>query len=205
MKRTKENAQETRDNILNAAADVFSHHGVAKSTLDQIAKKASVTRGAIYWHFKNKNEIYDALHERLHNPLMAMLMEKMEEEHQDPILHLRDICINLLLDLEKDKQKRQALSLFLIKADYSGDLAIYKDKHYKKKQEGRAAFKQYFDKAKVQGRLPENTDTSFLTVSIQCYMKGILLEYFNNLEDFDIKKQAPRLINLFFGNFTKHA
>lgn len=204
MRRTKQDAEATRDNILNAAADIFSRHGVAKSTLDQIAKKASVTRGAIYWHFKNKNEIYDALHNRLHNPLMVMLMEKMEEEHQDPILHLKDICINLLLDLEKDKQKRQALSLFLIKADYSGDLAIYKDKHYKKRQEGLAAFGQYFDKARGQGRLPENTDTSFLVLSIHCYMKGILLEYFNDLENFDIKRQAPELINLFFCNLTKH-
>jgi TetR/AcrR family acrAB operon transcriptional repressor len=66
MRKTKEEAQKTREDLLKAAALVFSDKGVARSTLAEIAKAAGVTRGAIYWHFENKAEIFDALHDRMH-------------------------------------------------------------------------------------------------------------------------------------------
>ena len=69
MRRTKEDAELTKQTILKAAVDVFTERGVAKASLEEIARKADVTRGAVYWHFKNKMEIFDALHENLHTPL----------------------------------------------------------------------------------------------------------------------------------------
>ncbi len=54
MRKTKEEAQQTRSNLLNAALNVFYERGVSKVSLDEIAKTAGVTRGALYWHFKNK-------------------------------------------------------------------------------------------------------------------------------------------------------
>lgn len=79
MKRTKEDAEQTRENILNAAIGLFADKGVTATTLEDIAAAAHVTRGAIYWHFKNKLEIFDALHERLHRPLVTMIMEDVEK------------------------------------------------------------------------------------------------------------------------------
>lgn len=57
MRRTKEDAELTKQTILKAAVDVFTERGVAKASLEEIARKADVTRGAVYWHFKNKMEI----------------------------------------------------------------------------------------------------------------------------------------------------
>ena len=56
MRRTKAEAEQTREDILNAAIDMFYKDGVSKTTLNGIATHAGVTRGAIYWHFKNKME-----------------------------------------------------------------------------------------------------------------------------------------------------
>ena len=56
MRKTKEEAQQTRCNLLAAALTVFYHRGVAHTSLDEIAKAAGVTRGALYWHFKNKED-----------------------------------------------------------------------------------------------------------------------------------------------------
>src|SRR5512141_3213871 len=65
MKRTKEEAAITRATVLKAALSVFSAKGYAAATLDDVAQSAKVTRGAIYWHFKSKADLYNTLIQEL--------------------------------------------------------------------------------------------------------------------------------------------
>lgn len=58
MKREKSNAISTREKILDAAYRCFDEWGYATTSLETIAKEAELTRGAIYWNFKDKNELY---------------------------------------------------------------------------------------------------------------------------------------------------
>jgi AcrR family transcriptional regulator len=53
-RRTKEAAAITREHLLDAAERVFRERGVAGSTLGEVAAKAGMTRGAVYWHFRDK-------------------------------------------------------------------------------------------------------------------------------------------------------
>ncbi len=57
--KTKQKAEETRQQILDAAVREFSAHGVSRTSLTDIAIAAGVTRGAIYWHFKNKVDLFN--------------------------------------------------------------------------------------------------------------------------------------------------
>ena len=68
MRRSKEDADATREAILDSAEELFSNQGIARTRLEDIAKQAKVTRGAIYWHFKNKEEIIDAMIDRVVTP-----------------------------------------------------------------------------------------------------------------------------------------
>lgn len=54
MRRTKEQAKETRHAILQAACELFTEGDFSQITLNQIAERAGLTKGAIYWHFKIK-------------------------------------------------------------------------------------------------------------------------------------------------------
>ena len=65
MRRTKEEAEATRAKLLKTALSVFSAKGYAATTLDDVAKAAKVTRGAIYWHFKSKADLYNTLIQEL--------------------------------------------------------------------------------------------------------------------------------------------
>lgn len=71
VRRTHEEAQQTRHDILDAAERVFHAHGVAAATLQQIAAEAGVTRGAVYHHFGDKQEIVEAMLARVIQPLGA--------------------------------------------------------------------------------------------------------------------------------------
>ena len=53
--------QDTRERIIASAARVFGQKGFQRASLDQVASDAGLTKGAIYWHFKSKNDLYFAL------------------------------------------------------------------------------------------------------------------------------------------------
>ena len=57
MRRTKEEAEQTRRALLDAGLRVFSRQGYAAIKLEDIAREAAVTRGAIYWHFGRYSSI----------------------------------------------------------------------------------------------------------------------------------------------------
>jgi len=198
MRRTKEDSEETRKNILSAAITVFSDKGVSNATIENIATKANVTRGAIYWHFNNKLEIFDTLYEELHNPFIATIVDDLNKNHPEPIEQLRDLCIRLLVELGDAPEKSAILRLFLQKCDYSGELSVYKDIHNTCKNEKIESFTKYFDKAKRQNKIPKTADSALLALSLSCYIKGIVTEYLDDEQDFNIKEQAPKLINAFF-------
>src|ERR1700688_3142706 len=72
VRRTKEEALETRNRILDTAEQVFVEKGVSNTSLAQLAEAAGVTRGAIYWHFKNKADLFDAMMSRVVLPMEEM-------------------------------------------------------------------------------------------------------------------------------------
>ena len=51
----------TRDRILTVAAGLFSRHGYAATPLSDIAAELGITKAALYYHFKSKDEILDAI------------------------------------------------------------------------------------------------------------------------------------------------
>ena len=61
MRRTKEDAEQTRQAILESAMDIFYEKGYSKTTFDEIAKRINLTKGAVYWYFRNKPDIVAAL------------------------------------------------------------------------------------------------------------------------------------------------
>ena len=61
VRKCKEDAEKTRQSILESALDVFSEKGYAKTTFDEIAARAGFTKGAVYWHFRNKADLVAAL------------------------------------------------------------------------------------------------------------------------------------------------
>ncbi|MBE9191546.1 helix-turn-helix transcriptional regulator [Gloeocapsopsis crepidinum LEGE 06123] len=61
---------DTRSRILQAAQQVFAQEGYERATLDAIANAIGLTKGAVYWHFQSKSDLFLALlEEQLQSPL----------------------------------------------------------------------------------------------------------------------------------------
>ena len=203
-RKTREEAQKTREAILDTAVSIFSEKGVSRTSLAEIANAAQVTRGAIYWHFDNKAEIFDALHNRLYQPVNEMILQDLEKDYGHPLQQIEALCVRFLEDLAENTKKQQALRLFLVKCDYSGELAAYAQQHAMRKRENFEMFSRYFEKGVEQGLLPEDADTHIMALSLSCYIKGIVLEYLDNPDDFQLGEMAPQLIHCFFGGVERH-
>lgn len=203
MRKTKEDTQKTRQDILQAAVENFSDKGFFNTSLNDIAKTAGVTRGAVYWHFDNKAEIFDALHADLHEPFIQHVLADLETDSPHPILQLRDLMTRLLLELADNPTKQQIMGLFL-NCDYSGVLAPFKARHKASKQESLALFEAYFKRAQDKGKLSPDADPEILTLTFHCFLKGLLIEFVNT-DLIDLKAHAKPLINqLFEGLKTVH-
>ena len=64
-----------RDRILDAATAVFRRHGFRRSSIEQAAEAAGLTRQALYHHFRSKEALFRAVIERLHEEALAAEIE----------------------------------------------------------------------------------------------------------------------------------
>ena len=203
MRRTREEAEKTRDDILDAAASLLVDKSFHSISLEMVARAAGVTRGAIYWHFKNKGEIYDALHARLHKSFYELITGNLAIEQPDSLQQLQDFFTGLLLNIESDQKVRNELTIFLLNRDYSGKLAIYREKHEEKKQEIFGLFDIYFERAKAKGLLTAGLDSRDMALAFTCYLDGIALHYLSNPGKFNMEDRALPLVHIFFERLRK--
>ena len=92
-RRTRQEAVATREALLDAAEREFRGKGVAHTTLADVAEAAGLTRGAIYWHFRDKAELFEAMCERAAMPMEAMLGCGGGKRCADPLGTLRDMAV----------------------------------------------------------------------------------------------------------------
>lgn len=127
MRRTKAEAEQTRDAIMAAAVTVFLERGFARATFDEIARTAGVTRGAVYWHFNNKLEIFDALerradlpNEEFANRLRARLASN---SGLDPLDELARTIREGVQAFEANTERRRIVTILSLRCEYVGDVA----------------------------------------------------------------------------------
>lgn len=121
-RKTKLEAEETREQILNAAEQMFYQHGVSRTTLEKIATAAGVTRGAIYWHFANKSMLFSAMLERIRLPFQQMLSELDSLQQADPLAQLRAVLIHSLEIIASCEQHQRVLSVVFHRCEYIDEL-----------------------------------------------------------------------------------
>ncbi|WP_227624759.1 TetR family transcriptional regulator, partial [Klebsiella pneumoniae] len=95
-RKTKQQARETRQLILDVALRLFSQQGVSSTSLATIAKAAGVTRGAIYWHFKNKSDLFNEIWELSDASISDLEIEYRAKFPNDPLSVIREILVYVL-------------------------------------------------------------------------------------------------------------
>jgi AcrR family transcriptional regulator len=114
----KEQSVVTREAVLDSAEHLFSKNGVSKTTLEQIAQYASVSRGAIYFHFRNKSEVFSAMLDRAWTPVHESLSNCTADCDISVIRALRDALVTGIGTLRADARNRQVTDILLNKSEF---------------------------------------------------------------------------------------
>ncbi|MBS7690814.1 TetR family transcriptional regulator [Pseudomonas lalucatii] len=131
MRRTKEQAEQTRCAILAAAETLFLQQGVAHTSLEQIARQAGVTRGAVYWHFANKADLFNALLNQVRLPPEQLAERLADCDGGDALLSLRHLIIEAIENLARDAQKRRIFTILLHRCEFTDELRDAELQHHR--------------------------------------------------------------------------
>ena len=137
MKRTRQQALETRDRILDAAEWVFSEHGVARRTLEDVAMRAGFTRGAIYGHFRNKVELFVAMTDRVMLPMEMLVLASADAEEPDPLGKIRQLLVFCLRRTAVEPHSRRVFEVLFTKCEYTRDMDLVFDRQRNATRNGR--------------------------------------------------------------------
>jgi TetR/AcrR family acrAB operon transcriptional repressor len=121
-RKTKEETDRTYHALLDAATALFIRQGVAKTTLSEIARTAGMTRGAVYWHFANKDAVIKALWERNAEEVHRRFLYALAHLDPDnPAAHFRQIVKDIMLAAAEDPKLSQALRIVMHCIEFSDE------------------------------------------------------------------------------------
>lgn len=142
-RRTKEEAQETRNHLLDAAEHLFQAQGVSRTSLQDIARRAGATRGAVYWHFKDKADLFNAMMDRITLPMeeafsldTGLNAQQAQDSAALPadsgaqaLERIRQAMLSILNLIVSDPQTRRVLEVATHKVEYVEDLLAVRQRH----------------------------------------------------------------------------
>jgi TetR/AcrR family acrAB operon transcriptional repressor len=195
VRRTKEEAQETRSQILEAAEKAFYERGVARTTLADIAALAGVTRGAIYWHFSNKADLVRAMLDTLHEPLDEMARASENEAELDPLGCMRKLLIHLFHQVAMDPKTRRINEILFHKCEFTDEMCDLRQQRRTVSLDCNVRIGLALRNAVNRGQLPENLDTARAAISIHAFVDGILYQWLLAPESFQLHTEAERWVD----------
>lgn len=195
VRRTKAEAAITREQLLDAAERVFSDQGVASTTLGEVAAAAGVTRGAVYWHFRDKADLLAALCERATLPLHAIFEDRDGRGAIDPLGVLRTTAVGALTHLARDAHT-QAVFRMAFQSRGSGDelapLALAKERERCGCLERSGAL---LERAIALGQLPADADATLTAHALHAYITGLMQAWVQTPQAYDLAAAAPALVD----------
>ncbi len=195
---TKEEAQKTRQRILDTATMLFNRDGVSVTTLEKIADASNLTRGAIYWHFKNKMDVITAIHEQMHLSILEKIHQDLKQDDRTAFKRMKSATINFLNALAEDKTEQMVMTIFTTKCDYSGDMGIFLENQACNKKEGFKMFQINFQEALDNREIQCKWSADFLSRNLQYYMCGIVTEYIKDKKLAQLKSDSKELMDFYF-------
>ena len=199
VRRTKQEALETRNRILAAAEHVFYEKGVAHASLEDIAAAAEVTRGAIYWHFKDKAEIFDAMMQSVMMPAEEMIgCRAADTDHPDPLEVLRRSAIDVLMRTARDARTRRVMEIAYHKCEYVGDAAGVRERHIASQNECLDTIEAGFRACVKGGVLPKGVNPREAAIGAMSLVSGLIANYVLDPQSFSLEKHAEPIVTAYF-------
>lgn len=191
-RRTKEDASVTRERLLDAAEQVFFEQGVARASLNEIAVRAGATRGAVYWHFKDKLDLFYAMLDRVRLPL-----DQIASEGQGGVEEVRRIIATVYRRLEGDMQTRRVFEVLLHKVEYVGDLLAVQERSAAAILEFEARLEVGLAAAQRDQKVDLPVATAEAAAVLRCMFDGVIRRWLLSCGSFDLSGVGLRAVDVY--------
>lgn len=195
-RRTKEEALATRHRLLDAAELLFQAQGVSNTSLQQIAERAGATRGAIYWHFKDKADLFDAMMERVKLPLEAAA-RNADESIQDPLDAIEAAMMNALRQMTTNPQLRRVFEVATQKVEYAGETASLRTRHLETRDACVVDFEKALRLATRRARVKLPLPAAMAAQGLHALINGLIYNWLLDPAAFALVPTGRRTFNVY--------
>ncbi|MCQ4252884.1 TetR family transcriptional regulator [Stutzerimonas stutzeri] len=190
MRRTKEDAEQTRLKVIAAALELFSRNGYSNTTLAMIAEAAGFSRGPIYWHFKSKDELYQAVLTISQEPLERLIARsrKLAKEPAAALEHFVNEWFRLLLD---DRWYRQSFEILLNKTELTAQMASTLKRERKLTRDMVQLLEELIEQGQHMQVIQHCQPPRALALLLYSSLMGITHTWLLSPKLFSLREQAP--------------
>ncbi|SEK66977.1 transcriptional regulator, TetR family [Roseateles sp. YR242] len=185
-RRTKQEAQETRTRLLDAAEQLFHERGVSRTSLQDIAQAAGVTRGAVYWHFEDKVQLFDAMMQRATMPLEEGIEAATSASPDRPLEDLRLGLLNVFHCTVNNARTRRAFEIANLRVEFVGEMASILERKVVAHRDWTLHNRDAFERAIALGQLPAGLDTHRASIGLMALVGGLLHHWMLDPQSFDL-------------------
>jgi len=196
LRRTKKESERTRQDILAAARKVFARQGVTRTTFEEIAASAGVTRGAIYWHFADKTELFFAMREQVAVPMIDQIdLALLHADGSDPLAGVERFLRGILRALESDPAARRTFQIMGFKCEYVGKLERELGLQRLRCSELVSKLTQTYGRARRAGQLRAGLRPSMAALETCSFVIGLTRLWLLDAKGSLLRRVARRLIS----------
>ena len=201
-RKTKLEALETRERLLDAGETVFRHRGVTRTSLAEIAAAAGVTRGAVYWHFKDKAALFHAMCDRATLPLDALFERASETASTDPLQTLRELCVGALQRLAVDTRTQVVFEVIFHKTELVDELAGIATSNQDERCRCLSQIEAIIHRCAEVGELAPDIDAALAAQGLNALMVGIMHQWVLDPSAYDLASAAPALVDTYLAGLV---
>jgi TetR/AcrR family acrAB operon transcriptional repressor len=204
-RRTKAEALVTRNRILDAAERVFSRRGASRPSLEDIAAAAGVTRGAIYWHFRNKADLFAAMLARVTLPMEEMVGRSGDDALTDPLGYIRRCMVTVLRKTTDDAQTRRVFEIVCHKCEYVDEMARVRDRYVEMRADCLGELERGVRNAIRRGLLPAGVNARSAAVGLHALVDGLISNWLLEPKYFPLAREAGRMVDQYLAGLGARA
>ena len=197
-RRTKEDALATRNLILDTAELVFVRRGVSRTSLHEVAQSAGLSRGAIYWHFKDKADLFEAMMQRVLLPMEKRMGSDGTPIPSEAIGQLRESCIEALRKIVDDPQVRRVFEIAIHKVEYVDELEAVRDRRRDACRGHLAQIERTLAQALRHGDKPRRASARAAALGLHSLLEGLFQNWMLDPTAFDLVKVGTQVIDTYF-------
>lgn len=197
VRRTKDEALETRHRILDVAERVFSERGVTRTSLADIAKAAGVTRGAVYWHFTGKADLFCNMFARVTMPMESPVCQTDHRAAADPLNSIRTMMIGMLRRTSEDAQARRVFHIVFHMCEHVDEMEPVWQRIGEMRADCLGQMEGGLLAAVKKGQLPGTLNIKQAAVGLRALVDGLISDSVLDPDYRAVSHDAERLVDLF--------